>query len=273
MGTLIQSTKSAWLYARVAVSLVIADRGLLLTDLILATATPFLAQAVVWTFIYNQSGNGSIQGLALSGTLFYFAFAIVMGRMNNGYGIIEGISDALYSGRLEVLLIRPFSYPMQKLADFIGGSFVYMLPVSAVMIVHAIWLKGEVPLSDPLYFLGVMLLIFTSQILCFTISFLIGLLSFKTVRADLVLALQSVTSAFFGGILLPPEFWPQTLRPIMEFNPYRFMIAAPAEVCVTKDWQLLFASIGYSSCYSVLFAGFSWLLWKKLTKNYSSVGG
>lgn len=273
MGTLFQSVKSAGLYARVAVSLVIADRGLLLTDLILATATPFLAQAVVWTFIYSQSEGDTIKGLALSGTLFYFAFAIVMGRMNNGYGIIEGLADALHSGRIEVMMIRPFSYPMQKLADFLGGSLVYMAPVSLVMLVHAFWLKGDVPIADPLYFLGVMVLIVTSQILCFTTSFIIGLIAFKTVRADLVLALQSVVSAFLGGILLPPEFWPPSLRPLMELNPYRFMIAAPAEVSVNKDWQLLLESIAYSAGYSLLFAGLSWIIWKTLTKNYSSVGG
>ena len=259
-------------YARAAVSLVLVDRGLLLTDLILATAAPFMAQAIVWRFIYDSS-HETIHGLSYSGTLFYYALAIVMGRLNNGYGIIEDLSEGLQDGRLEVLLIRPFSYPMQKLSDFLGGSLVYTLPVAVVLMVQIFFSKESLPWTNLSYFIGALTLVAFSQLLCFSISFALALIAFKTVRSDLVLALQSVIAAFLGGILLPPQFWPSALRPLMEFNPYRFMIAAPAEVLVQKNWHLLFQSIGFCIFYTLLLAGIACFFWKKATRNYSSVGG
>ncbi|WP_244426869.1 hypothetical protein [Bartonella senegalensis] len=82
-----------------------------------------------------------------------------------------------------------------------------------------------------------------------------------------------LSSALFGGTLVPPSFWPTWLIPLMQFNPYRFTISAPAEFLSTQTLavfqQLLLGSIFYIS--RLLF--FIHLAWKKGMKSYHGAGG
>ncbi len=112
-----------------------------------------------------------------------------------------------------------------------------------------------------------------SQILCFTFNFLIGLASFWIVRSGILLMLQPAVSALLSGTLLPPDFWPSFLRPIMAWNPLRFMVAAPAELMVKPNSVLLAWSIAATLAYWVLFASSAFFLWRKGLKDYHSVGG
>ena len=100
--------------------LLVVDRSMLFTDFILATSIPFLVQFLIWKQIYASSSDQSIQSFSLSALLFYYAFALILSRLHNGYDLIERLSEDVHEGGLEVFLIKPLSLLWQRFLIFAG---------------------------------------------------------------------------------------------------------------------------------------------------------
>ncbi|MBI2521012.1 MAG: ABC-2 family transporter protein [Bdellovibrio sp.] len=257
-------------FAKNAARLIIIDRGMFVADFFLATTVPFVMQFLIWTFIYSGTGIKTLGSMGLRQTIYYYAFAIAFGRLNNGYDIVSNLSQSVREGSLEPHLLRPLSYPMQKISDFMGGGLVYTVPI---IIILCVFLNSSLVLPTPLFWPGWILMLISSQILCFTISWMVGMTSFWLVRTNFVLTLLTTSAAFFGGELLPAHLWGDWLRPLMSFNPLRFMISAPAEAIVTMDINFLWNSLLYTWGYTLFFATIARFLWKRGMKRYRGAGG
>ncbi len=70
--------------------------------------------------------------------MYYYAFALVLGRLNNGYNVIKFFSHHVKEGQLEVYLTKPFSYMTQMLFTFLGESVLYSIPLLALFVVKLV---------------------------------------------------------------------------------------------------------------------------------------
>lgn len=239
---------------------ILADRALVITDFFLGTTTPFLVQFLIWTSVYSDD-QLNIKGFSYEQTIFYYAFALVIGRLNNGYDVIEHLSVQIKEGRLEPFLTKPFAYPLQRLSTFLGESIIYLIPVFIVYSIYSF------------HSLGFFFILFLTQILCFSIFFFIATISFWVIESTVLLSFSLIASSLFGGTLLPPEFWSEWLLPLMKYNPFRYMIAAPAEFIVRPSSQFFIETVLVISIYIFLFfCGIS-IMWKSGLKRYSGAGG
>ncbi|WP_273755520.1 ABC-2 family transporter protein [Bartonella sp. MM73XJBT.G] len=241
------------------------------TDFVMGTLSPFMIQLLLWNALFSDTGD-NINGFGFQDMMYYYAFALVFSRLNNGYGIIQSFSKHVKEGQLEVYLTKPFSYMTQMLLPFLGESVLYAIPLIALFTVKLL-LSYENISGLVMAFLLFFLIFVLSQLLCFFLSFAIALLSFWVIEYNILLSFSILSSALLGGTLLPPSFWPTWLIPLMKFNPYRFIISAPAEFLSTKNLavfqQLMLGSIFYILC--LLF--FIHLVWKKGMKAYHGAGG
>ncbi|WP_246054724.1 ABC-2 family transporter protein [Bartonella massiliensis] len=241
------------------------------TDVVMGTLSPFVIQLLLWNALFSDTNN-SINGFGFHDMMYYYAFALIFSRLNNGYGIIQSFSQHVKEGKLEVYLTKPFSYMMQMLFTFLGESVLYVLPLLAVFTVK-LSLSFENILGFVIAFLLLFLILVFSQLLCFFLSFAIALLSFWVIEYNILLSFSILSSALLGGTLLPPSFWPTWLIPLMQFNPYRFTISAPAEFLSMRDvkvfQQFILGSVFYILC--LLF--FIQIVWKKGMKAYHGAGG
>lgn len=248
------------------------DRGMLITDFFLATSVPFIVLYLLWTNIYDN--QESIADFTYIETMFYYAYAIAIGRLCNGYDVIQELSEQIINGRLEPYLVFPRSLPVQRLLELLGGGGLYYVPILAIILIQGYIVGWDDGLVDNiLFYFGLIFLLLLAQVLCFAVSFAIGLLSFWLYEDDALLLVLTMSSAFLGGLYLPPSFWPEILQPIMLYNPFRFMIAAPAEFLVTRDFELLFQSIIFCFLYSGIMILIFKIIWRKGSSNYSSSGG
>ncbi len=258
-------------YAVNAARLIVMDRGMFVADFFLATTVPFLMQFLIWSYLYQGSSiSRSFGVLSLSQTLFYYAFSIAFGRLNNGYDVVSNLSLNVREGTLEPHLLRPVPYPLQKLADFMGGGVVYSVPIILVL---AVFVFIPPVALNSFFWPGWVLLVVVSQILCFTLSWTVAMMSLWLVRTDFALSLLTTSAAFFGGELLPPYLWPEWLRPLMSYNPFRFMISAPAQAIVTMDGGFVMTALAWTSFYAIAFGCLSAFLWRQGMKRYRGAGG
>lgn len=260
-------------YGHAALSTMVCDRGMLIVDFFLATSLPYLIQMLIWRYVSQNHSSTEIAGFGYSQLIFYYAYALAAARLNNGYDIIYQLGTDVHEGKLEVQLTKPFPYPLQKFFGFLGESSLYFIPLALILFIQMIYFDAPSTAYHGKYLCGMAMLILLSQTLCFSFSFCVGLVSFWVVRSGILLTLLTTLSALLSGVLLPLDLWPPFLRPVMTWNPLRFMVAAPAELMVKPDHTLLTLSLLASLAYCVLFIFLARLLWHKGLHNYHSVGG
>lgn len=252
---------------------ILVDRGMVISDLILATVIPFLIQCLIWKFIYSAE-RSEIEGFSFSELVMYYAFAILMGRFNNSYDLIIGFSNSVLEGTAELFCIKPLTYASIELYKFIGGGILYLIPVGvAVFVWGSLQNIQDLNLSVLLYALGVGLQILLSQILCFYIGWTTAQLCFWFVRSDFLASAMTILSAFLGGELLPPQFWPKQFQFLLAYNPFSLLVSRPAQLMVKVQYDLLTESLFLNIGYIAFFALTSVLLFNFGMRRYSSVGG
>ncbi|WP_035451593.1 ABC-2 family transporter protein [Bartonella birtlesii] len=241
------------------------------TDIVMGTLSPFVIQLLLWNALFSDTSH-SINGFSFHDMMYYYAFALIFSRLNNGYNVMQSFSKHVKEGKLEVTLTKPFSYMTQMLFTFLGESVLYAMPLLAIFAIKLI-LSYENISGLVIVFMLFFLIVILSQLLCFFLSFAIALLSFWVIESNILLSFGILSSALLGGTLLPPSFWPTWLIPLMQFNPYRFTISAPAEFLSTHDLKVfqkfMLGSVFYILC--LLF--FIHIAWEKGMKAYHGAGG
>jgi ABC-2 type transport system permease protein len=80
--------------------------------------------------------------------------------------------------------------------------------------------------------------------------------------------------ALLGGMIVPVATFPETIRNIAGYLPYRYMLSFPIEVLSGRlaEGEILF---GFTTifCWSALLLVISRFLWKRGLKGYTAYGG
>ena len=252
----------------------LVDRGVLFVDFFIATGVAFLIQFFVWNAVYGA--HEQIHGFTLEQLLYYCAFTIFLSRLNNCYDLVQKISEEITEGRLETQLARPIGYIGQKFAAYLGGGALYAIPVLSLCVFY--WLNNHERLpQSPYELVGYGLLIvgflLAGAVLSFSIGAVLGILTFWLMQADFVLACVTTITAFLGGAIIPPSYWPEFIRPLMAFNPFQYFIAAPASLIINGDVRAGAAALGAAMLYVLLFALVIRVMWRRAISTYTGGGG
>ena len=248
------------------------DRGLFISDFILATMVPFIIQFLLWQWMYINVDTNTIKGYLFTDLMFYYAFVIAFNRLNNGYGIVEYFSFVVHTGFITALHCKPISFIKQRKFDFLGGSILYYIPVYSIILYQYFTFKYGI-YECVFYIVAGTSIIILSQVLSFYISMMFAMFTLILYRPNFLLSLLSSFQIIMGGVLLPYNFWPDWLINIMRYNPFRFTIAAPAELMTHFSYTLLLEFIMFSMIYIFIFSKICAVLWKKMIMSTKSIGG
>lgn len=260
-------------YAIAEARVIIADRGMLIVDMILATIIPILLQIALWSSLFN---NGLEIEFTFGEIIAYYLFVVCLSRINNAYDIVEHLSNLVHEGTLDPHLVRPLPYWAQRLSGFIGGSFIYLSVILIALLADAVvrnWHMNMTVGELILFLLVAFCVLFTSQVLTFFVGFTFAILVVWTTRPELSLSLLILLQTVLGGTLLPPDLWGGWLYPLMKYNPFAYMLAAPAEFLTTHDFEKAIFTLVGSIFYIIIFSILSKILWRYVEKTYEGVGG
>ncbi|MFK3943192.1 ABC-2 family transporter protein [Pseudomonas monteilii] len=250
------------------------DRTLFFTDMFMAVLFPLTLQILIWRNIFSADGqmlNGMHEGEVIS----YYAFALIISRLNNGYDLIRTMGEHVLNGTLDTHLTKPNNYLYQRFQVFLGESSIYAVPLLLAVVARELYtsdltaIKPEILLHTSIFLTAIVL----AQLTCFALSLCIALLVFWTIDYYMLLSFDICCTALLGGTLLPLAFWPDWMQPLLRFNPYRFIISAPAEIFAINNIVVLQEMIIGASCYLALFFVISTFLWKHGKNRYHSAGG
>ncbi|WP_261528127.1 ABC-2 family transporter protein [Burkholderia multivorans] len=252
----------------------LVDRGVLFVDFFIATGVAFLIQFFVWNAVYGA--HEELHGFTLEKLLYYCAFTIYLSRLNNCYDLVQEISDEIIEGRIETQLARPVGYIAQKFAAYLGGGALYAIPVLIMCVVY--WLNNTERLPQSFgelvcYGLLIVGFLVAGTVLSFCIGTILGILTFWFMQSDFVLACLTTITAFLGGAIIPPSYWPAFIRPLMAFNPFQYYIAAPATLIIGGDLRAGAAELCVAMLYILMFMLVIRTMWRHAVNTYTGGGG
>lgn len=261
-------------YMRNGLRLLLVDRGVLFVDFFIATGVAFFIQFLVWTTIYRD--DQEIHGFSFNELMFYCALTIFLSRLNNCYDLIEEMAQEIIDGHLEVLMARPTHYLAQKFFAYLGGGALYVVPVIALSLFFCVQ-HTPAALTSPstaiAYLLIVLAFLFIGTVLSFCIGMILAMTTCWLMQADFVLACLTTVVAFLGGAIIPPSFWPEFIRPLMEYNPFQYFVAAPATFIIQGDIQAGLTALGGATLYTLAMLVIMRLMWRRALNTYSGGGG
>ena len=108
-------------------------------------------------------------------------------------------------------------------------------------------------------------------ILRFAIQYTFAMLAFWTERASAIQQFWYLFYIFLSGTIAPLEVFPPTVRQIVEYTPFPYMMHFPAAILTGLDVNIA-ASIGIMMGWTILFLFLNRWLWRKGLKQYSGMG-
>jgi ABC-2 type transport system permease protein len=212
------------------------------------------------------------QELALEPVQFarYFLAAFLV-RQSNVVWVIWEFEQEVIQGKLSPRLLQPidpvwhhfFSHIAERFARF--PFIIGLVLLFFTLYPQAFWLPS---LGTTLIFLLILLVAFCLR---FLIQYTLALAAFWTERASALEELWFLPYLFLSGVIAPLEMFPPTLREIVLWTPFPYLVNFPASVLVglpTNIGRGLIVMLGWGI---VIFILNRWL-WRKGLRQYSGMG-
>jgi ABC-2 type transport system permease protein len=224
----------------------------------------------LWSTAFAVSGQGELQGYTLIEMVWYLAMTETIALSTSR--IFVEISEAVKAGDLAYTLARPLSYPFFQVANSLGSSaprlLLNLLTASAVVALGMRQFAGSLP--GLAAFLGLAAL---ALLLDALIAVLIGLAAFWMEEVMPVYWIYSKLVFTLGGLFLPLELFPESLRRAVQWLPFQFITYAPARAFVKFDPEFVLRAALGQIAYVALFAAVVLLAWRQAQRRMVVHGG
>ncbi|MCX7020708.1 MAG: ABC-2 family transporter protein [bacterium] len=210
-------------FARIEIKRIMAYRFDVITQAVNAVVV-LVTFTYFWRAVYG--GREVLAGMSLDQMITYIFLTRVV-RSLTATRIDRQILRRIRSGDIAVDLYRPTSFVGMNYAQALGGGFFYLLVIGVPILVLGLLVFGmQAPVST-----GAGLVFAASTALGVAVQFGIdvtfGLITFWTMAGWGIGMAKGFTERFFSGALIPLNFFPDWLRPIADWLPFRSAVYTP----------------------------------------------
>lgn len=186
----------------------------------------------LWRALYSQFDAVEHNGFTLSAIITYavMAMAIKISFTMDDSIIYKKVQD----GSVAMELIRPTSFFLMNLAENIGHSLFHILARTVPIIIVSIFIFDIHIPFETLRFLAFLLSAFLGYLLISMLNFSMGLLAFWFVEIFPFMLFKYALFTFFSGGIVPIDFFPETLKPIVNFLPFKYMLYSPTIILMGR---------------------------------------
>jgi ABC-2 type transport system permease protein len=187
----------------------------------------------LWKTTYGAGGQAAIEGYTLKEMNWYLVATegLILSFPRIHWVIEQEVKD----GDLALRLNKPYSYLLFHYSAYIGGGLQKLLFTFGVGGLTAYLCVGGFPFRWALLPLYLLVYLITAS-LNFVFTAPIGLAAFWMEDVAGLFFIMDKLKWILGGLLLPPEVYPDRIRSLVEALPFRHMIAGPARLFVKFAW-------------------------------------
>ena len=223
----------------------------------------------LWMAIFDSSGSTTIQGFNKDEMVIYIIMCFITSRIVNN-SPEWAVSDDIISGNIATNLIKPISYEKRILSESIGyllSDFLSIsLPVWVCFYVYKYFTSDTTPPS----ILNILLFI-VSIVLAFLINyifnFIFAISAFFVTYIWGFMLCKNIIVNFFSGGLIPIAFFPEVIRDILVYLPFKYIVYTPVMIYMEKLSNAeIIQAIGIQFIWVIILYGIYKLLWSKAIK-------
>ncbi|MCS7460325.1 ABC-2 family transporter protein [Paenibacillus doosanensis] len=184
------------------------------------------------------------------------------------------MASRVRNGDIALDLIRPVDFQAQRFVEAAGFFAVEMLWVNLPAMLLLIFILGISPPPDAAAALGFAASLCIGFLVAFSINSIIMMISFMTTNTFGVQLAKRAVVDIFAGTLIPFEFFPGTLRTIMEYLPFQAMAYIPLSIYTGKlSGGAMLQALLEQAVWAFIMIAVSRLLWMKAAKRLTINGG
>ena len=187
----------------------------------------------LWKAVYESSGVSVVNGMTFYDTMIYLILATAIFNLLEMF-IVWDMSRAIQSGEIIMHLLKPMRYRLYIFWSYSGAHVNnFFLTFMPTFVVVALITNGAIPLGmNLLWFMVSLILALTVN---FNIEMLVAPVCLYTESTWGINIVKETIVLLLSGASIPLAFFPEGLRHIVEYLPFRAVYDIPLTVLLGKN--------------------------------------
>lgn len=226
--------------------------------------------AELWTTTFQLSGRALVGGFDLPRMIWYLVLTetIIMSCPR----VFTKIDQEVKNGDLAYTLNRPYNYALFQYAAYLGNAAL-VLPINFLVGGILAYLLAGPPRVAPTAWPAIALCAVLAISLNFVVELVIGLLAFWFEDTYAFFWIYQKTVFTLGGLFLPLDLFPETLRRIAEKLPFTAIAYAPARLTASFDEGLFLNTLATQLIWLLILSGVAALIYRGGARRLNVNGG
>jgi ABC-2 type transport system permease protein len=236
---------------------------------VLATTMP-LVMLALWSTVAREAPVGRYGQAEF--TAYFLATFIV--RQLTGCWIFYDMNLAIRNGTLAMRLLRPVHPLWAYAAESVAGVPLRIL-VSLPVAVIALFVVGARGVThDPFLWALWGVAVAGSWLITLLVNLIVGCAAFFLESSLKVMDTWLVFFFILSGYIVPVDLFPPTLRAVVGWLPFRFLIGFPVEVMTgAHDRASALELLGGQWCWVAIGLAATALMWRAGLRRFAAYGG
>ncbi|SHO51313.1 ABC transporter permease [Anaerocolumna xylanovorans] len=245
-----------------------AYRFKIITSLFFNAAYLFILY-YIWKGIYGS--QETVAGLTFTQTYNYMAVSTILSSLFNSRTDWR-MSIKVQTGNILGYYMKPLPIELQFFYEAIGNVMVQFFIVLSPVILFMAFTAGLTDYRNVLFFILSLPFAF---IINFCFEYIIGTISFYTESLWGIIILKNAVVSFLSGGLIPLKFFPESVRNVIKWLPFRGVIDIPLEILFgyISNYGFVLKNIAIQVFWAVILVWISRCFYKKSEKALIVNGG
>jgi ABC-2 type transport system permease protein len=218
------------------------------------------------------AARGPVGGYDQTRFVSYYLAALVVRNLTGMWFIWEMDRD-MRLGELSFRLLKPMDPMIHYLALALSSKPFRVLVLGPACLIASMVFPGLNWAMDPLRLTLFLASLAGALAILFLMQYTIGLSGFWITRSISLNDAWFFTYSLASGYLVPLDLFPDAIRKILDFLPFRYTMSFPVELLTSRlsPGEIL-AGIGIQWFWAAALYALSRLVWKRGLLRYSAVG-
>lgn len=193
--------------------------------------TPLIALAIWFTVTTQRNAVVSPRD-----TLTYYILAMLV-MTSTASWVSYFLTQAILDGEIIKYLVRPVSAFWEQITDnIITKSLRLVIPIPIAIFIFALFPQWFSPsIYDHSRIALAISSIALGAVIAFVVDSILATLAFWLEDVHQIIGYHYLFWTIGSGVLIPYIFLPQTIKTILSFLPYRYIVSAPIEILVASS--------------------------------------
>ena len=198
----------------------------------------------LWKAIYASAGTDCVNGMTLNDTLVYLVLATALFNFLEVF-LVWDMSREIQSGSIVLKLLKPMSFRGYSFWSYFGENIIsFCITFVPTFIIINILTHGSIALGVNLLFFVISVLM--ALLLNFSVDMFVATICLYTESTWGINMVKECIVLLLSGASIPLAFFPEGLRRVVQFLPFRCIYDTPLSVLLQKEGFTLGTGLGFS---------------------------